>query len=262
VVKSGCAAAPLLGYTLPMHGAPRVTPEILLRAYAEGIFPMAERRNDPTLFWVSPDFRGVIPLDEFHVPKRLERTVRSDKYRVTADEAFIDVMKLCAEAAPDRKESWINAEILHLYTALHASRAAHSIECWEGDTLVGGLYGVRLGAAFFGESMFSRARDASKVALVHLVARLILGGFELLDTQFITEHLMQFGTIEIPRNAYLARLKRAIAKDAYWPAPSGSAVSPSLSEESGERTLTAPTDATVGRVWPGALALQLITQTS
>jgi leucyl/phenylalanyl-tRNA--protein transferase len=245
-----------------MHGSPQVTPEILLRAYAEGIFPMAERRNDASLFWVSPDFRGIIPLDEFHVPKRLARTVRSDKFRVTADEAFVEVMKLCREPAPDRKESWINDEILHLYAALHASRHAHSIECWEDGELVGGLYGVHLGAAFFGESMFSRARDASKVALVHLVARLIHGGFTLLDTQFITEHLTQFGTIEIRRRDYLVLLKRAIAKDAYWPAPSGSAVNPSLSEESGERTLTAPIDATVGRVWPGTLALQLITQTS
>jgi leucyl/phenylalanyl-tRNA--protein transferase len=245
-----------------MHGSPRITPEILLRAYAEGVFPMAERRNDPDLFWVSPDFRGIVPLDAFHVPRRLKRTVRSDHFTVTSDVAFLDVMQACAEPGPDRKESWINAEILRLYTSLHASRFAHSIECWREGKLVGGLYGVRLGAAFFGESMFSRERDASKVALVHLVAKLIEGGFMLLDTQFITEHLMQFGTIEIPRDEYLARLKRAIAKDAYWPAPSGSATTPSLSVESGERTLTGPLDATVGRTASGALALQLITQTS
>jgi len=223
---------------------------------------MAERRSDPDLFWVSPERRGIMPLERFHVPKRLARTVRSDRFEVTADEAFGDVMRACAEPTPDRPESWINDEILRLYAALHASRHAHSIECWREGKLVGGLYGVRLGGAFFGESMFSRERDASKVALVHLVARLKLGGFALLDTQFITEHLKQFGTREIPRGEYLTLLKRALAKQAYWPAPSGSASIPSLSLESGERTLTAPAVATVGRTWPGTLALQLITQTS
>ena len=151
-----------------MHG-PRLTPEILLRAYSEGLFPMAERRGDPTLYWVSPERRGILPLDEFHIPRRLARTVRSRHFTVTADRAFTDVMRSCAAPAPGREESWINEEILRLYTALHAGGHAHSIECWQDGELVGGLYGVRLGAAFFGESMFSRARDASKVALVHLV---------------------------------------------------------------------------------------------
>jgi leucyl/phenylalanyl-tRNA--protein transferase len=245
-----------------MHGSTRITPELLLRAYAEGIFPMAERRDDPDLFWVSPEARGIIPLETFHVPKRLARTVRSDRFVVTADAAFGQVMRACAEPTGERPESWINDEILRLYAALHASRHAHSIECWQDGALVGGLYGVRLGGAFFGESMFSRVRDASKVALVHLVARLKHGGFALLDTQFITEHLKQFGTVEIPRTEYLQRLKRALAKEAYWPAPSGSSVSFSVSVESGERTLTGPLDATVARVWPGTLALQLITHTS
>lgn len=245
-----------------MHGAPRITPELLLRAYSEGIFPMAERRDDPDLFWVSPESRGIIPLETFHVPKRLQRTVRSDRFTVTADAAFAEVMRACAEPTDERPESWINDQILKLYSALHASRHAHSIECWRNGELVGGLYGVRLGGAFFGESMFSRERDASKVALVHLVARLKLGGFALLDTQFITEHLKQFGTVEIPRTDYHARLKRALAKEAYWPEPSGSSVGFSVSVESGESTLTGPLDATVARVWPGALALQLITQTS
>lgn len=224
---------------------------------------MAERRDDPALYWVAPERRGVIPLDAFHVPKRLARTVRSDRYRVTSDFAFVDVMRGCAEAAEGREESWINAEILRLYSALHASGYAHSVECWDGDTLVGGLYGVRLGGAFFGESMFSRSRDASKVALVHLVARLKAGGFVLLDTQFLTAHLAQFGTIEIPQAAYLARLKRAISVIAYWPEPSGKGATPSLSLESGDPTRTGEWGTTwATAAWPGSLVLQLITQTS
>jgi leucyl/phenylalanyl-tRNA---protein transferase len=246
-----------------MHGSPHLTPDILLRAYAEGVFPMAERREDTELFWVSPDRRGVLPLDAFHVPRRLARTVRSDRFTVTSDLAFVDVMKACAAPAPGREQSWINAEILRLYTALHASGHAHSIESWRDGRLVGGLYGVKLGAAFFGESMFSRETDASKVALVHLVARLIAGAFELLDTQFLTAHLARFGTVEIPRREYLARLKRAIARPAYWSAPSGSAVSPSLSVASGDLTLTGVCEATTGgAAWPGALVLQKIAQTS
>jgi leucyl/phenylalanyl-tRNA--protein transferase len=246
-----------------MHGSPQLTPEIILRAYAEGVFPMAERRDDPELFWVSPERRGVLPLDRFHVPRRLARTVRSDRFTVTSDLAFIDVMKQCAAPAPDRDESWINAEILRLYTALHASGYAHSLECWREGKLVGGLYGVALGAAFFGESMFSRETDASKVALVHLAARLIEGGFRLLDTQFITSHLARFGTIEIPRRDYLALLKQAIAVEAYWSAPSGSGANPSLSVESGDLTFAGPCDATTaGAPWPGALVLQKIAQTS
>jgi leucyl/phenylalanyl-tRNA--protein transferase len=244
-----------------MHGTTRLSPELLLRAYAEGIFPMAERRDDPELYWVSPEQRGVIPLEAFHVPRRLARTVRSDRFVVTADTAFVEVMRACAEPGPGREQSWINAEILRLYTALHASGHAHSLECWRDGKLAGGLYGVSLGAAFFGESMFSRERDASKVALVHLVARLIEGGYELLDAQFITSHLARFGAIEIAREDYLLRLRRAIARSAYWSAPSGSGASPSLSVESGERTLTGACDATIGAA-PGALVLQKIAQTS
>jgi leucyl/phenylalanyl-tRNA--protein transferase len=244
-----------------MHGAQRLTPEIILRAYAEGVFPMAERRDDPELYWVSPEWRGIIPLDAFHVPKRLARTVRSDRFTVTSDLAFVDVMRACAEQAPGREQSWINAEIIRLYTALHASGHAHSIECWRAGKLAGGLYGVSLGAAFFGESMFCRESDASKVALVHLVARLIEGGYRLLDTQFLTDHLARFGTIEIPRTEYLALLREAIQCKAYWSAPSGSGASPSLSVESGDLTLTGARDATLGAA-AGALALQKITQTS
>jgi leucyl/phenylalanyl-tRNA--protein transferase len=200
-----------------VHGSPRLTPELLLRAYAEGLFPMAERRGDPTLYWVSPEKRGVIPLDTFHVPHRLARTVRSGRFTVTADQVFREVMLACAAPAPGREESWINDEILRLYTALHVGGHAHSIECWQEDRLVGGLYGVRLGAAFFGESMFSRERDASKVALVHLVDALRRGGFVLLDTQFITSHLARFGAVEIPRAQYLVKLAQALGATAIWP---------------------------------------------
>src|SRR3569833_4442431 len=193
-----------------MHGTPRLTPEILLRAYAEGLFPMAERRGDPTLYWVSPEKRGIFPLDTFHVPRRLARTVRSGRFTVTADAAFRDVMLACAAPAPGREETWINDEILRLYTALHAGGHAHSIECWQDGELVGGFFGVRLGVAFFGESMFSRARDASKVALVHLVDTLKRGGFTLLDTQFLTNQLTSLGAIEVPRAEYLVLLNQAL----------------------------------------------------
>src|SRR5436190_3302620 len=200
-----------------MHGTNRLTPEILLRAYAEGLFPMAERRDDPLLYWISPEKRGIIPLDAFHVPRRLARTVRTSPFTVTSDHAFADVMAACAAPAPGRPESWINDEILRLYIALHAGGHAHSIECWQDGELAGGLYGVRLGAAFFGESMFSRQRDASKVALVHLVAGLKRGGFVLLDTQFITAHLARFGAVEITRERYLLKLQDALNREAIWP---------------------------------------------
>ena len=200
-----------------MHGTSKMTPEILLRAYAEGLFPMAERRSDSTLYWVSPEQRGILPLDGFHVPHRLARTMRSGAFTVTADQAFADVMLACAAPGAGRPETWINDEILRLYIALHAGGHAHSIECWQAGELVGGLYGVRLGAAFFGESMFSRRRDASKIALVALVDGLKRGGFVLLDTQFITAHLAQFGAIEIPRAQYLAKLAHALNHEALWP---------------------------------------------
>jgi leucyl/phenylalanyl-tRNA--protein transferase len=200
-----------------MHGTPKLTPEILLRAYAEGLFPMAERRGDSTLYWVSPEKRGIIPLDSFHVPHRLARTARNGSFTVTVDQAFAEVVQACAAPGPGRPESWINDEILRLYTALHAGGHGHSIECWQDGELAGGLYGVRLGAAFFGESMFSRRRDASKVALVHLVEGLRRGGFVLLDTQFITAHLAQFGAIEIPRAQYLMKLADALNREALWP---------------------------------------------
>jgi leucyl/phenylalanyl-tRNA--protein transferase len=243
-----------------MH-APRLTPDILLRAYAEGLFPMAERRDDPTLFWVSPDMRGIFPLDGVHISKRLARAVRSDKFAVTADTAFMDVMKACAAPAPGREETWINDEILRLYGALHASGHAHSIETRLDGILVGGLYGVTLGGAFFGESMFSRATDTSKVAFVHLIGRLKRGGYQMLDAQFLTPHLARLGAVEIPRDEYLAKLSRAIGAPAYWPASSGSSGMPSSAPALGEIGLTGAVATTAG-AWPGAFVLQLIAQTS
>ena len=189
----------------------QLTPELLLRAYAAGIFPMAEGRQEKTIFWVDPERRGIIPLDGFHPPRRLRRTVRSGLYDVRADTAFHEIISACALTAEKRQETWINDEIIQAYTELHARGFAHSVECWQGDKLAGGLYGIALGGAFFGESMVSFARDASKVALVHLVARLRLGGFTLLDSQFITPHLSRFGAIEIPRRDYLEKLSDAFA---------------------------------------------------
>ena len=187
--------------------------DALLTCYSRGVFPMAESRHDERLYLVDPDDRGVIPLDGFHVPRRLARTVRSDVYTVRIDTAFDAVLEACAEARPGRSETWINAPIQHLYAELHERGAAHSVEAWAGGELVGGLYGVSLGAAFFGESMFSDARDASKVALVHLVARLRLGGYRLLDAQFVTGHLTQFGAVEISRDAYQRRLAMAVGRE-------------------------------------------------
>jgi len=190
--------------------ASEITPEVLLRAYACGIFPMAESADDPTLFWVEPELRGIIPLDGFRVASRLARTVRSEVFTVTANQAFKAVMAGCAAPQPGREETWINRRIRELYTGLFAIGHCHSVECWQDGELVGGLYGVSLGRAFFGESMFHVTRDASKVALVHLVARLIAGGFELLDTQYVTEHLKTFGAQEIPRRRYTALLDKAL----------------------------------------------------
>tara|TARA_R110000787_G_scaffold137458_9_gene250388 strand:+ start:67093 stop:67749 length:657 start_codon:yes stop_codon:yes gene_type:complete len=195
----------------------QLTAEILLRAYAAGIFPMAETSDDPTLYWVDPDMRGILPLDSFHLPKKLRRIIRRGDFRVTCDQAFEDVMRLCAEPTEDRPDTWINEEIVRLYSDLFAINCAHSIECWNGTDLVGGLYGVSLGSAFFGESMFSRQTNASKVALAHLVARLRAGGYSLLDTQFVTNHLARFGVIEIPRRNYLKMLGDAMERRASFP---------------------------------------------
>ena len=187
-----------------------LTPDLLLRAYAAGLFPMAESAEDAELFWVDPDPRGVLPLGQFHLPRRLRRTLRSGLYQVRVNTAFEAVMRGCAEPTAMRPKTWINDEILRLYGGLFERGLAHSVEAWTGDELMGGLYGVTLGGAFFGESMFSRGRDASKVALVHLVARLVTGGFRLLDTQFVTEHLERFGAIAISRADYHRQLEQAL----------------------------------------------------
>jgi leucyl/phenylalanyl-tRNA--protein transferase len=191
-----------------------LTPEVLLKAYACGIFPMAEDADDPALFWIDPPERGIIPLDGFHVPSRLARTVRSSMLTVVCDRDFSAVIDACAEPGPKRARTWINAPIRKLYQGLFEIGHCHTVEVYDGDALVGGLYGVSLGRAFFGESMFHRARDASKIALVHLVARLRLGGFDLLDTQFLTEHLAIFGATEVPQERYGRMLASAISQPA------------------------------------------------
>jgi leucyl/phenylalanyl-tRNA--protein transferase len=187
-----------------------ITPEVLIKAYACGIFPMAENADDPALYWIEPERRGVIPLDEFHLSSRLARTVRSDRFTVHIDRNFEAVIDACAQAAPGRDRTWINARIRSLYCDLARRGFCHSVEAYDGDTLVGGLYGLSLGGAFFGESMFHRATDASKVALVHLVARLVAGGYSLLDTQFVTAHLNTFGAKEVTRRQYHKLLEHAL----------------------------------------------------
>ena len=189
-----------------------LTPEMLLSAYAGGIFPMAEHRGDEELFWVDPRQRGVIPLDGFHISRSLAKTLRSGRYRVTYDVDFAGVLSGCA----DRDETWINDMLVTLYTQLHRARMARSVEVWSGDALVGGVFGITLGGAFFGESMFSRRPDASKVALAYLVDRLRAGGFALFDTQFITPHLARMGAVEIPRDDYRRLLDAALAVDAQF----------------------------------------------
>jgi leucyl/phenylalanyl-tRNA--protein transferase len=202
---------------------------------------MSDGRHDPRVFWVNPDKRGILPFDNFHIGRRLARTVRSDKYRVSIDRAFRQVMEICAEPHAKRAATWINDEIISLYCALNQRGQAHSVECWQvgedgREHLVGGLYGVSLGAVFFGESMFSRARDASKVALVHLVGRLIVGGYTLLDTQFVTEHLKSFGAVEIDRELYHHRLAAGLQTPAdFYSAPAsvaGSEVLQSITQTS------------------------------
>jgi leucyl/phenylalanyl-tRNA---protein transferase len=238
----------LIAAEATMHGGHvEITPDILLKAYAAGIFPMAEDADDPSLFWVEPQERGVIPLDRFHVAKRLARTVRSDAFTIRVDRDFDAVIAGCAQSGSDRARTWINARIRRLYGALFDLGHCHTVEAYGADgRLVGGLYGVRLGAAFFGESMFHRARDASKVALVHLAARLRAGGFTLLDTQFVTDHLAQFGAVQMPRHAYKRVLRDAIARSADWSVwppgtvVSGAAALAALTGAPGERAPQAP----------------------
>jgi leucyl/phenylalanyl-tRNA--protein transferase len=187
-----------------------ITPDLLIRAYAAGVFPMAESRGRAKIFWVDPDWRGVIPLDGLHVGRSLRKKIRRKQFDMRCDTAFREMVRLCGEPAPDRPDTWINAEIEAAYTELFRHGFAHSVECWLDDRLVGGLYGVSIGGAFFGESMVSRAPDASKIALVHLVIRLRAGGFTLLDTQFVTDHLSKFGAVEVSREKYHRLLEEAL----------------------------------------------------
>ncbi|MCQ2004503.1 leucyl/phenylalanyl-tRNA--protein transferase [Rhizobium sp. NRK18] len=191
----------------------RITPEILLRAYSIGLFPMAESADDPEIFWVEPDMRGVIPLDGFHVSKSLKKTMAKNPFDIRFDTDFDGVISGCAEATKDRPSTWINSTIRDLYAALFSFGHVHTVEAWRDGGLVGGLYGVSLGSAFFGESMFSRATDASKICLVHLVERLKTRGFTLLDTQFTTDHLKTFGAIDVPKGDYAALLTRAMQSE-------------------------------------------------
>ena len=191
-----------------------ITPELLLRAYSIGLFPMSDSADDPELFWVEPDIRGILPLDDFHISKSLAKAIRQKPFDLRFDTMFDAVVAKCAEAADDRPSTWINQQIRDLYGALHRLGHAHSVEAWEGDELVGGLYGVSLGSAFFGESMFSRRTNASKICLVYLVERLRERGFTLLDTQFTTEHLKTFGAVDIPKAAYGVLLERAMESGA------------------------------------------------
>lgn len=213
----------------------RITPEILLRAYAAGIFPMAEDADDPSIHWIDPTHRGILPLDGFHVSRSLRKTIRRDPFEIRFDTAFAAVVDACAEPAPGRAQTWINRQIRELYAGLFAMGHAHSVEAWNDGRLVGGLYGVSLGTAFFGESMFSRQTDASKVSLVYLWDRLVRAGFTLLDTQFLTGHLSRFGAVEIERTDYRDRLEAALQCHAeFHPAAGGTlgSVLQSLSQTS------------------------------
>lgn len=210
-----------------------LTPELVLSAYALGLFPMANDRDDPTVHWIDPIRRGIVPLNRFHVPRRLRKTIRQQRFELRIDHDFGEIIRSCADATYDRPRTWLNDELIEVYVELARRGHGHSIEVWQDDQLVGGLYGLKLGGAFFGESMFSRVRDASKVALVELVARLQSGGFALLDTQFITSHLRQFGAIEISRQAYRMRLQRATAIRCRFPK---SAYSFALSAAAGSST--------------------------
>jgi leucyl/phenylalanyl-tRNA---protein transferase len=240
------------------------TADHLIACYRRGVFPMADARGDDRIFLIDPERRGVLPLVGFHVPRRLARTVRSDLYEVKVDTAFAAVVEACAEAQDDRPDTWINRPIQRLYEELHRRGQAHSVECWKDGVLLGGLYGVSLGRAFFGESMFSRARDASKVALVHLVAGLIRNGYQLLDTQFTTDHLTQFGVEEIDRDDYRGRLGAALAGGAVGAAAGGGAA-----EGGGVVAVSAGPGSTVtfglgfgAAAGGGAGALQAISQAS
>jgi leucyl/phenylalanyl-tRNA--protein transferase len=237
-----------------------IDPDELLQAYRLGIFPMAEARNARETLWVRPQERAILPLDTFHVPRRLARTVRSDRFTVRVNTAFDRVIHACADQRADQRGTWINDEIIAVFETLHAQGRAHSVESWDNNELVGGLYGLSLGAAFFGESMFSIIRDASKVALVHLAARLKAGGYALLDAQFPNEHLSQFGAVVVSRERFERQLAEALKREGnFYGFGSGSSAGGTAA--GGGLRMILP-GAGAGGVGPGALVLQVITQTS
>ncbi|MCB2053657.1 MAG: leucyl/phenylalanyl-tRNA--protein transferase [Geminicoccaceae bacterium] len=239
-----------------------MTPELVLSAYSIGLFPMANDRDDPTIHWIDPIRRGIIPLNRFHIPRRLAKTIRQRRFEITVDTAFGEVIRCCAEPTDERPRTWLNDEMIGVYELLAARGHGHSVEAWQDGRLVGGLYGLAVGGAFFGESMFSRERDASKVALVELASRLRTSGFVLLDTQFVTSHLRNFGAIEISRQAYRLRLQRAVAVRTRFPratysfafAAAGGTTGPAGASTTG---MSAPDDSPVTAASP-----QSITQTS
>ncbi|MGE3919060.1 MAG: leucyl/phenylalanyl-tRNA--protein transferase [Hyphomicrobiaceae bacterium] len=217
-----------------------ITPDVLLKAYACGIFPMAESADDPALYWIEPQERGILPLAAVHVPKRLARTIRGGRFEVRVDTDFAGVIDGCAASRPGRRSTWINDRIRSLYGTLFVQGHCHTIETWRDGRLVGGLYGVELGGAFFGESMFSTETDASKVALVYLVARLVAGGFTLLDTHFVTDHLRQFGTVEVDRTAFHRQLETALAIDGDFRALAVDAPADTVLDLASGRGVTSP----------------------
>ena len=232
-------------------------PDLLLRAYAIGVFPMSDSRDADDVYWVEPRRRAILPLDRFHISRTLRKVLRADTFEVTTDDAFGEVVRACAE----RDDTWINREIETAYTRLHAAGQAHSVEVWEGGELIGGLYGVRLGGAFFGESMFSRRPDASKIALAWLVARLKVGGFALLDCQFMTPHLKSLGAVEIDQKDYLALLDSALGADGASAGADGAGSTVAAEFDALDRLLAARADET-GSPPPGWVISQLLGQTS
>jgi len=245
---------------------PPLDPELLLRAYSVGVFPMADSAEAPSVYWVEPKERAILPLDGFHLSRSLKKTLLSDRFETTADQAFAEIVELCAESANNRPETWINHQIARAVGRLHQVGHAHSIETWLDGELVGGLYGISLGNAFFGESMVSRATDASKVALAHLVARLRFGGFMLLDCQFMTEHLHSLGAVEVSREAYIALLGVAVG-GAVAGAASGSTLGASVGADFRAFDLPAPPAASPDNITvlgptSGWRIVQALTQTS
>jgi leucyl/phenylalanyl-tRNA--protein transferase len=243
--------------------------DLLMRAYANGIFPMSDARDDPDTFWIEPEHRAILPLDGFRLSKSLAKTIRQDRFTVTADKAFARVIATCAEAKGERSDTWINPDIEQAFCDLHRLGHAHSVECWAGDELVGGLYGMALGGAFFGESMFSRATDASKVALAWLVARLKVGGFSLLDCQFMTDHLASLGAVEITQEDYLVLLEAALGREfqasvifSSSPSSSAGAGGGDWGALDGALAAGSSESSSTGASSPGKLILQALTQTS